>query len=53
MKNLSFTVMGTYKIEDGMFVYEGKGTFTHRDINAEYKEDAKFQRYLYKTFIET
>ncbi|XP_045436454.1 apolipoprotein B-100 isoform X1 [Pipistrellus kuhlii] len=38
-------VMGTYKIEDGMFVYEGKGTFTHRDINAEYEEDAKLRGY--------
>lgn len=45
--------MGTYKIEDGMFVYDGKGTFTHRDISVEYKEDAKLQGDLYRTFIET
>lgn len=45
--------MGTYKIEDGMLVYVGKGTLTHRDLNAEYKEDAKLQGYPYKTFIET
>lgn len=45
--------MGTYKIEDGMFVYEGKGTFTHRDINAKYEEDAKLRGYPYKTFLET
>ncbi|XP_059516435.1 apolipoprotein B-100 isoform X1 [Myotis daubentonii] len=37
--------IGTYKIEDGMFVYEAKGTFTHRDISVEYKEDAKLQEY--------
>nr|KAF6307574.1 apolipoprotein B [Myotis myotis] len=28
-----------------MFVYEAKGTFTHRDISVEYKEDAKLQEY--------
>lgn len=53
MKNLSFTGIETYKIEDGMFVYEAKGTFTHRDISVEYKEDAKLQEYPYRTFIET
>lgn len=52
MKNLSSTVVGTHKIEDGTLVSKAKGTFAHRDISAEYKEDGKYQGLLYKTFIE-
>ncbi|XP_034515741.1 apolipoprotein B-100 [Ailuropoda melanoleuca] len=36
-------VVGTHKIEDGMLVCRTKGTFAHRDISAEYKEDSKYQ----------
>ncbi|XP_029794426.1 apolipoprotein B-100 [Suricata suricatta] len=36
-------VVGTYKIEDGVLFYRTKGTFAHRDISAEYKEDNKYQ----------
>ncbi|KAM8931828.1 apolipoprotein B-100 [Lycaon pictus] len=36
-------VVGTHKIEDGMLVCRTKGTFAHRDISAEYKEDNKYQ----------
>ncbi|KAK2493268.1 hypothetical protein MC885_004095 [Smutsia gigantea] len=33
----------THKIEDDILVYKIKGTFAHRDISAEYKEDNKYQ----------
>ncbi|XP_032209094.1 apolipoprotein B-100 [Mustela erminea] len=36
-------VVGTHKFEDGMFICRTKGTFAHRDISAEYKEDSKYQ----------
>ncbi|KAF0870770.1 APOB protein, partial [Crocuta crocuta] len=36
-------VVGTHKIEDGVLFYRTKGTFAHRDISAEYKEDYKYQ----------
>ncbi|CAD7676392.1 unnamed protein product [Nyctereutes procyonoides] len=36
-------VVGTHKIEDGMLVCRTKGTFAHRDISAEYKEDNKYR----------
>nr|KAF6428922.1 apolipoprotein B [Molossus molossus] len=36
----------TLKIEDGMLVSKVKGTFSHRDVSAEYKEDGKYHDYL-------
>ncbi|XP_038308947.1 apolipoprotein B-100 isoform X1 [Canis lupus familiaris] len=36
-------VVGTHKIEDGMLVCRTKGTFAHRDISAEYKEDNRYR----------
>lgn len=35
--------METHKVEDDVLVYKIKGTFAHRDISAEYKEDNKYQ----------
>ncbi|XP_036882362.2 apolipoprotein B-100 [Manis javanica] len=36
-------VVETHKVEDDVLVYKIKGTFAHRDISAEYKEDNKYQ----------
>uniref|UniRef100_A0A5F9DG36 Apolipoprotein B n=1 Tax=Oryctolagus cuniculus TaxID=9986 RepID=A0A5F9DG36_RABIT len=36
-------VVGTHKIEDGMFICKTRGTFAHRDFSAEYKEDSKYK----------
>ncbi|KAM5291763.1 apolipoprotein B-100 [Ctenodactylus gundi] len=36
-------VVGTHKIEDGMFVSNTKGSLDHRDLSAEYKEDGKYK----------
>lgn len=35
--------VGTQKIEGGTLVFKTKGTFTHRDISVEYKEDVRSQ----------
>lgn len=45
MENLSYTVVGTHKIEDAMLVCQTQGTFSHQDIKAEYKEDGKYQTF--------
>ncbi|XP_037384351.2 apolipoprotein B-100 [Talpa occidentalis] len=39
-------VVGTHQIEEGALVCKTKGTFAHRDINAEYKEDGRYQGLL-------
>ncbi|KAG8524806.1 Apolipoprotein B-100 [Galemys pyrenaicus] len=39
-------VVGTHQIEEGALVCKTKGTFAHRDINAEYKGDARYQGLL-------
>ncbi|KAM6180366.1 apolipoprotein B-100 [Erethizon dorsatum] len=36
-------VVGTHKIEDGMLSCKTEGTFAHRDLSAEYKEDGKYK----------
>ncbi|XP_058523352.1 apolipoprotein B-100 [Ochotona princeps] len=36
-------VVGTHKMEDGVFICETKGTFAHRDFSAEYKEGIKYK----------
>lgn len=53
MTNLSSTVVGTLKIEDAMLVCKTTGTFTHRDISAEYKEEGKYQTFWYGTSTGT
>ncbi|XP_045142529.1 apolipoprotein B-100 [Echinops telfairi] len=36
-------IVGTHKFEDGALVCKTQGTFSHRDLSAEYKEDGKYQ----------
>lgn len=52
IQNLSYTVAGTHKIEDGMLASKTKGTFAHRDFSAEYEEDGKYEGLQYGAFIE-
>ncbi|XP_036891386.1 apolipoprotein B-100 [Sturnira hondurensis] len=42
----NLNVVGTHEIEDGTLVSKAKGTFAHRDISAEYKEDSKYRGFL-------
>lgn len=39
-------VVGTHRVEDGMFICKTKGTFAHRDVSAEYKEEVKYKGLL-------